>query len=117
MDSDDTEMSERQYKELFPSFGKEFNDLIPKDTLNDDDDDDGQEEEQNMTSISSCDDKSHDMSFVDMNEIYNAMQAVTDNKSGLTDAKLIKVFLQGYKEVMSLSALNSFRTGGYYALQ
>ena len=111
MDSDDTERSEKQYKELFPSFGREFSDLIPKDTLNDDDGD--QEENQDITSMPSHDDKSHDMSFVDINEIYNAMQAVINHQSGLTDAKLITVFLQGYKEMMSLSSLNSLRTGGY----
>ena len=117
MDSDDTERSEKQYKELFPSFGREFNDLIPKDALNDDDDDDDDDDEegveQDMTSMPPHDDKSHDMSYVDMNEIYNAMQTVIDNQSGLTDAKLVTVFLQGYREVISLSTLNSLRSGGY----
>ena len=119
-DTDEATLNEKSFKELFPSFNRDFNDLIPKGTLDDDDDMENKNTEYEKKELSEDDaisreGLSHNMSSVDVVQIYkNLSTIVRVGQQSLPEMEqsIEQLFLNGYKEFLSLASLDAVRKGG-----
>ena len=109
VDSDEFEKNERSFTSFFPSFDKDYLDVIPKDALNDS----GTDTIEQSCSTSVDDNTGHEMGHIDTCHIFNSLKIIMNDGSQLKDKTLVDTFLCGYREFCSLSSLAVIKNGEY----
>ncbi len=110
MDSDEAEINEKQYKEMFPSFDGDFHDVIPKENL-----EDYSDESTVVSSDVEMDaEQSDQMSHVDLCAIYNAVEELYNDGIEIFNERIINSFIASHREALLLSTLGAVRCGMYW---
>ena len=118
VDSDESEKNERSFVSFFPSFDKDYHDVIPRDSLNDDED--STEIADSASSVNESSTK--EMEYIDVCFVFNSLKAILSDRSELKDAALEGVFLSAYREFCAVSSMAIVKNGKlsfaqqYYAL-
>ena len=119
-DSNENELNDKSFQSLFPSFERDYLDLVPKDTLDcdndgvsddDDDDDENSRSRRDDSATSSLESLTRDMACVDTSRIFEVLKSIANGDCQLDDGTLTRIFLDGYKEFCLLSSLSIVKNG------
>eukprot|EP00794_Sanderia_malayensis_P000583 gene583-1243_t len=108
METDDADINEQQYKEYFPSFNAEFDDLIPKDSLEDYNNLSPPIDDAELSSdVTEEGLQSSEMEYVNTCAIYDAFDDFYNAATKeLSDERIAQCFMACQREAVQLSSLD-----------
>ena len=107
VDSDESAKNERSFVSFFPSFDKDYHDVMPRDSLNDDEDN----TEVTDSTSSFNESSTKEMAHIDVCFVFNSLKAILSDRSQLKDAALEGIFLSSYREFCALSSMAIIKNG------